>query len=126
MLDPGPSSPDSMRRPENTEFTRKSPADVTIRPARPSDSHDLAVLAILDSASKLKGDVIVAEVDGRVVAAKPLDGGRAIADPFVRTVALLQLLEIRARQLRGDSARRKWNLIARLTVLHERLAVRVN
>jgi len=126
MPDPAPSSPDSMRPSEDTEVTRKSQDDVTVRPARPSDSHDLAVLAILDSASKVKGDVIVAEVGGRIVAAKPLDGGRAIADPFVRTVALLQLLEMRAQQLRGDAPPRKPNLIDRLRVLHERLAVRVN
>jgi hypothetical protein len=74
--------------------------DVTVRLARSSDTRQLFSLAALDSASVPQGDVIVAESRGRIVAALPLAGGPAIADPFHRTAALVQMLELRARQLR--------------------------
>jgi hypothetical protein len=35
-----------------------------------------------------------------VVAALPLDGGRPLADPFRRTAGAVELLALRARQLR--------------------------
>jgi hypothetical protein len=47
----------------------------------------------------------VAEIDERMVAALPLRGGRAIADPFHRTAALVQMLELRAGQLREAQGR---------------------
>ena len=36
-----------------------------------------------------------------MVAALPIDGSSAIADPFRRTAALVQMLELRAGQLRN-------------------------
>ena len=75
--------------------------DVTVRLARTSDARQLFSLAALDSASAPQGDVVVAESGGRIVAALPLAGGPAIADPFLRTAALVQMLELRARQLRA-------------------------
>ena len=42
---------------------------------------------------------LVAEVDGRLRAALPLDGSRAIADPFHRGLDLVELLRVRAAQL---------------------------
>jgi hypothetical protein len=77
--------------------------DVTVRLARSSDTRQLFSLAALDSASVPQGDVVVAESEGRIVAALPLAGGPAIADPFHRTIALVQMLELRARQLRASS-----------------------
>jgi hypothetical protein len=41
----------------------------------------------------------VAEVDGRLRAALPLDGSSPIADPFHRGAELIELLRIRAAQL---------------------------
>lgn len=49
--------------------------------------------------------MLVAAVDGEPVAALPLDGGPAIADPFQRTAALVSLLELRIAQMR-DRPRR--------------------
>ena len=46
------------------------------------------------------GRLVVAIVDGRLVAALPVAGGPALRDPFVRTAHLLRLLELRAEQLR--------------------------
>ena len=57
-------------------------------PARWSD------LAALDSAQVPAGDVIVAETSGRIVAALPVSGGRAIADPFRRTAGLVHMLQV--------------------------------
>ena len=57
-------------------------------------------LAQLDSARRPSGPVLVAAVGGEPVAALPLDGGPAIADPFQRTAALVSLLELRVAQMR--------------------------
>jgi hypothetical protein len=57
-------------------------------------------LAQLDSARRPSGAVLVAAIGGELVAALPLDGGPAIADPFERTAALVSLLELRAAQMR--------------------------
>ena len=77
--------------------------DVTVRLARSSDTRQLFSLAALDSASVPQGEVVVAESEGRIVAALPLDGGPALADPFHRTAALVQMLELRAQQLRAGT-----------------------
>ncbi len=45
------------------------------------------------------GRLVVAEVDGIVVAAYPLGNGTPLADPFRPTAHLMPLLELRARQL---------------------------
>jgi hypothetical protein len=42
----------------------------------------------------------VAEVDGRLRAAVSIEGGCAIADPFHRGSELVELLRVRAAQLR--------------------------
>jgi hypothetical protein len=73
--------------------------DVAIRVATRSDGAALASLAALDGALPPIGDTLVAEVDGSVVAALPLGGGRPFADPFRRTLDLIALLEARAEQI---------------------------
>ena len=75
---------------------------VTVRLARDEDAGALLRLAALDSAEPLSGAALLAEVDGEVVAALPLAGGSAIADPFRRTTPMVDLLELRAAQLRGE------------------------
>jgi hypothetical protein len=76
---------------------------ISIRFAGPADHEDVRRLAQLDSAGPRVGDALVAEVDGRIEAALPLDGGRPIADPFVPSAELVTLLRLRARQLEADS-----------------------
>ena len=78
-------------------------SQVTVRVADRSDASSLARLAALDSAEALVGVTLLAEVNGETVAAVPLRGGRAIADPFRRTAAAIELLELRAAQLRGEA-----------------------
>ena len=77
-------------------------ADVTIRAASPADRGALERLAALDSASAPRGYVLVAEVHGELRAALAVAGGPAIADPFVPTAQLVDLLAVRARQLRAS------------------------
>ncbi len=78
---------------------------VTIRLARAEDRAALSVLAHLDSSPPLSGRCLVAEVDGGIRAAAAVDGRRTIADPFSRCSELVELLELRAAQLRAQSPR---------------------
>ena len=75
---------------------RDASGPVVLRLAHAEDGPKLADLADLDSAPVPHGDVLLAEVDGQVAAALPLDGGRAIADPFRQTAGLVEMLRIRA------------------------------
>jgi hypothetical protein len=79
---------------ESTPVTR-----VTLRYAAAADHTRLRQLAELDSAEVPMGPFLVAEVDGRLRAALPLDGGTPIADPFHRGAELIELLRIRASHL---------------------------
>ena len=72
---------------------------IALRLAGPDEADELADLAGLDSSRVLTGNVLVAVVDGRLVAAISLEDGRVVADPLVPTVEARALLEARARQL---------------------------
>ena len=65
---------------------------ITIRTSQADDAGELLRLAALDSAEPIHGDALLAEVNGRLRAALPLDGGRAIADPFARSAEVVTLL----------------------------------
>ena len=73
---------------------------VTIRRSRPVDHAALRRLAELDSKRHEGGELVVAERGGELVAAVPLAGGPALADPFLPTADVVALLEQRAAQLR--------------------------
>jgi len=73
---------------------------LTVRLAEPADETVLRRLAALDSSRLPAGPLLVGEMGGGIQAAVPLSGGRAIANPFVRTAELVNLLELRAQQLR--------------------------
>jgi hypothetical protein len=79
----------------------------TIREARPSDAGALRRLAELDSSRVPAGAILVGELDGELVAAVPIAGGQAIADPLRSTKTLVSLLGLRAAQLRGLEDRRE-------------------
>ena len=76
--------------------------EVTIRFATAADTPAIERLAALDSAQVPDGDVVLAEVDGEVVALVPLSPGRAVADPFRPTAEIVRLLELRASQFRKE------------------------
>lgn len=78
--------------------------NLTIRESRPEDQAPLRRLAALDSRPQPRGSVLVAELEGELLAALPLGGGRPIADPFRPTAALVRLLELRASQLEDARA----------------------
>ncbi len=65
------------------------------------DAGALARLAQLDGAPTPTGAMLVAELSDEIVAAVPFDGGRAIADPFLPTAAIVELLHARTRLLAG-------------------------
>jgi len=71
-----------------------------VRLAEPADEAALRQIAALDSSRLPKGQLLVGEIGGGIQAAVPVAGGRAIANPFVRTAELVTLLELRAQQLR--------------------------
>jgi hypothetical protein len=89
-------TPSSVRRP-----------DIVIREARPQDELAVAALAVLDGAERPFGRTIVAEVNGSIAAALPLDGAGPFSDPFRRTADLVALLEARAKQLAGEPAQER-------------------
>jgi hypothetical protein len=80
---------------------------IALRRAGDDELADVARLAALDSARPLDGDVLVALVDGRLVAAISLDDGRVIADPLAPTTEARALLHTRATQL-AQTPQRPW------------------
>ena len=82
-------------------ITPTSRERVTVRMAADRDAVALSRLAALDSAAMPVGPTLLAEIDGEPAAALPVMGGPAVADPFRRTSAAVELLELRAAQIRG-------------------------
>ncbi|MBV9797363.1 MAG: hypothetical protein JO039_04875 [Solirubrobacterales bacterium] len=72
---------------------------VTLRYASAADADRLRALARLDSGRVPSGQSLVAEIDGRLRAALPLDGGAPIVDPSHCGAELVELLRLRASQL---------------------------
>lgn len=81
-----------------------SEREIVIRDARPRDEIAVAALAALDGAERPLGRTIVAEVDGSILAALPLDGSGPFSDPFRRTADVVALLEARAKQIAAERA----------------------
>ena len=79
---------------------RVEDAGIELRLCRSDDDGALERLAALAEQPLPFGRLVVALVDGSVVAALPLAGGRALRDPFAPTAHLTRLLELRAAQLR--------------------------
>jgi hypothetical protein len=75
--------------PASDHVSMTSTASLTIRHANASDEAALVRLAALDSSRVPAGELLVAELDGRLVAALSADTGYAIADPFEHTAAIL-------------------------------------
>jgi hypothetical protein len=69
---------------------------IVIRSARTADEQALAVLGVLDGGRYMpKGNVMVAEVDGRLRAAVG-SNGVSISDPFWPSAELVGMLRVRA------------------------------
>jgi hypothetical protein len=88
---------------------------LTVRAATQRDSEAVRLLAALEGASMPRGRVLVAQLGDDVVAALPLEGGGPLADPFRPSAHFVELLQLRARQLRRDGDQRaRGSLIPRL------------
>ena len=79
---------------------------VLIRAARGSDGSELERIAQLDSTHVPAGALLVAEADGRLVAAIASSTGEAIADPFLPTADVVALLKLRAGGATASRGRR--------------------
>ena len=77
-----------------------------IRYAEDRDAAALERLAQLEGRHLPAGRVLLAEVEGEVLAALPLAGGPPLADPFRPTASLVELLRTRREQGCGGSRRR--------------------
>ena len=89
---------------------------IVIRSPRTDEAFAVRRLAYLDSRRPLRGDVLVAFVDGEPLAAISLADGTVVADPFRLTADIVELLRLRA-QLRDagpSSLRRAGGLRPRL------------
>jgi len=98
------------------------PADTSvIRLATKADADDLRRLATLDSARPLTGRILIGEIDGVPAAARSLETGRTIADPFLPTARLSTYLRLRAAGL--EAARREPLLSKRMLAAVRRPAL---
>jgi hypothetical protein len=90
---------------------------VLLRTARAADDSDLIRLAELDGARPLEGPAVVAEESGQIVAALCLSTGRAVADPFVSSLHLVELLRQHASRRHASVAvPRRRRLLPRLAL----------
>ncbi len=82
-------------------------SDVAIREAEPTDLSALERLAELDSRHMPSGQLLVAKADGQIRAVMSIDDGAFVADPFTSTAPLVDLLNLRAAQVRRESRRER-------------------
>jgi hypothetical protein len=93
------------RRRTSTAVSSARPAAV-VRIAHPDEAATLRLLAELDDAPELSGEILVATFEAEVVAALSLDEGRVVANPFVFTSDAVALLRVTASALAGRRSRR--------------------
>jgi hypothetical protein len=92
------------REPQRTSRERRAAAlaseePVVLRRAVSGDALTLARLQQLDNRTLPAGDRVVAQVGGEVVAAAHVPSGVAVADPFVASGPIAELLSRHARTL---------------------------
>jgi hypothetical protein len=95
---------------------------ITIRISTEADSARVHELAELDGHAAPKGEAVLAEVNGRLVAAVGVADGVAVADPFVLTSDTLEVLRVRAEQERERTLGRG-PLLGRLMLIRQRAGV---
>ena len=98
---------DGFRRQQIPVVRRNEKEPVLLRLTTVSDAEAIERLALLECMPEPDSRCVVAEVDGTVVAALPLAGGKVMADPFRPTAHLIPLLELRAKQLAGPAPQRR-------------------
>ena len=88
-------------------MTTSNDQTLALRVADDEDAAEVRRLAALDDAPPLKGQVLLALVDGEAVAATSLGDGRVVANPFVRTADTVRLPSLRASQMSNRPVRRR-------------------
>jgi hypothetical protein len=89
------------RRREQSGYDVARCGAILIRHSGDRDEAALERLATLNSRRRPEGSFLVAEIDGRLAAATPLNAGaESLGDPFQPTASLCELLELGARQSR--------------------------
>jgi hypothetical protein len=89
------------------EITMLTAQNFAVRRAIDADQHVLERLAALDSSSPPRGEVLIAFVDGRPLAAVGVETGATVADPFHPTADVVEMLQTRARRLRAHRPERR-------------------
>lgn len=89
-----------------------STAALTLRVATAGDAEAVKRLAALDSAAPLTGTILLAETGQGAVAALSLADGRTVADPFVPTAEVVELLRVRAARRGGSGRATRGRLLA--------------
>jgi hypothetical protein len=79
---------------------------IALRTATSRDAAILDKLAALDSAAPLHGPAVVALIDGRPVAAASLHDASVVADPFVPTADVVELLQARVAASASEAVAR--------------------
>ncbi len=92
--------PPRSRRAARTAGSAVDSEPLLIRPAAAADAPAIARLAALDERDLPAGERLIALLSGRPVAALEVRSGCAVADPFVATAAIVELLGLRAAQVR--------------------------
>ena len=80
---------------------------ISIRVATDRDATVVEKLAALDSKPALRAPAVVALVDGRPVAAASLSDASVVADPFVPTADVVELLQARVAASAASAKARK-------------------
>jgi hypothetical protein len=82
---------------------------LTIKLSTSADRDRIERLAQLDGGRAPHGDVLLAEVNGRLLAAVGMDG-TAVSDPFERTAGVVRLLrgQVSGGRRRTRARRRGW------------------
>jgi hypothetical protein len=75
---------------------------VTVRFATEKDALAMGRLAERDGSPEPRAPVLVAEAEGRLLAARSLADGRSVTDPFRHTAHLKELLALRSVHLQSD------------------------
>jgi hypothetical protein len=79
-----------------TGMEATNPHEILIRRAYADDDLDVTRLAVTDSAQTPPAPLLVAEIDGVLRVALSLTDGSVIADPFIETADVVELLRVHA------------------------------
>lgn len=95
---------------------------ISISLSTETDRDRITELAQLDGRPAPQGEALIAEVEGRLVAAVGVRDGVSVADPFVLTADTVELLKARAEQER-ELRYGKGPLLGRLMLIRQRAGI---